>query len=778
MRCRPISEDEKRDNRKIVVTMDTTRGEIQVKNPKAEPGEPPKTFTFDTVYDWNSKQENVYNESAYPIVDSVLEGYNGTIFAYGQTGTGKTFTMEGPAEPAHLKGIIPRAFEHVFKAINSTTNKQWMVRASMLELYNEEVRDLLSKNTKNKLELREKPDVGVYVKDLSAFIIQDVQEMNDKLVHGRKSRAVAATDMNAGSSRSHCLFTITVESSDIGVDGQPHIVQGKLNLVDLAGSERQDKTNSSGETFNQAIHINQSLTTLGNVISALVSAKSSHVPYRDSKLTRLLQDSLGGNTKTVMIANIGPVDYNFDETVSTLRYANRAKSIKNKPKINEDPKDTMLRQYQDEISKLKEQLAAQMGGQVSEGGTIVQRKVVERIVKVQDEAQIRAIEEKLAKEKEEIRRKAEEERAKIENQKNMAEEEKQRLLIALKEKEDAQRHAKEIQEKTVTKLKDMEAKITMGTKAMETAVLQEKELQKVKKELDAKKRKEQQMAEELAKKEEENLLKDKQFISKQEEIEDKKKKIQKVFNKYQQTKAEIQDIQDEFTREREAYSEQIRELTRQLKMKSMVIDSFIPVNEINKIELRAQWSDEIDDWILPNFQLSGNELRKKKPSSALGLKRPMSEYARLARNLGDQNPRFRYDNIMQLDLDVGPDKYLDEFDGNISPKVQHTINTALDDDDDEGSIFNLENQPNCYLAVHQGTLIDKEPEPQTQVKNVPRVKTAMKRPQSGARISREPSSGNPGPSGPIKAEPLKKEVVAEDNFPKARGLVAKRPTKA
>ncbi|EGR28887.1 kinesin motor domain protein [Ichthyophthirius multifiliis] len=337
IRCRPISQKEQQDNRQEIVKM--------------------------------------YPERALPIVESVLEGYNGTIFAYGQTGTGKTHTMEGRADPPDQRGIIPRAFEHVYRVIEGSPSKQFLVRVSFLELYNEEIRDLLSKNAKNKLQLHENQDSGVYVKDLSSFIIQNPQEMKDKLELGRQNRAVGATNMNEGSSRSHSLFMITVEMCET-VDGQQHIRVGKLNLVDLAGSERQSKTQATGDRFKEAININQSLSTLGNVISALVDNKP-YIPYRDSKLTRLLQDSLGGNTKTVMIANIGPVDYNYDETISTLRYANRAKSIKNKPKINEDPKDAMIREYQEEITRLKEELSKKVGGNVKIGADGKLQKIIE-----------------------------------------------------------------------------------------------------------------------------------------------------------------------------------------------------------------------------------------------------------------------------------------------------------------------------------------------------------------------------------------------------------------
>merc|ERR1719487_1995852 len=186
--------------------------------------------------------------------------------------------------------------------------------------------------------------------------------MKQVMAAGQKNRSVASTLMNNESSRSHSIFTITIETAETGADGKEHVRVGKLNMVDLAGSERQSKTGASGDTLKEATKINMSLSALGNVISSLVDQKSTFVPYRDSKPTRLLQDSLGGNTKTVMCANVGPVDYNYDETLSTLRYAYRAKSIKNKPKINEDPKDAMIREFQEEIARLKAKLSEQGGG--------------------------------------------------------------------------------------------------------------------------------------------------------------------------------------------------------------------------------------------------------------------------------------------------------------------------------------------------------------------------------------------------------------------------------
>jgi hypothetical protein len=242
-----------------------------------------------------------------------------------------------------------------------------------LEVYNEEIRDLLGKDPNARCDLKEDPEKGVYVKDLTAVVVKDYAEIDQVLELGNKHRSVGATAMNADSSRSHSLFTVVVEmSEDLPPDPESGEVEkkikvGKLNLVDLAGSERQSKTQAEGARLKEATKINLSLSALGNVIAALASGKGGHIPYRDSKLTRLLQSSLGGNTKTVMCACVGPADYNYDETMSTLRYANRAKNIKNKPKINEDPKDALLRQFQDEISRLQQMLEAG-GGEGGGGG--------------------------------------------------------------------------------------------------------------------------------------------------------------------------------------------------------------------------------------------------------------------------------------------------------------------------------------------------------------------------------------------------------------------------
>ncbi|XP_068271182.1 kinesin-like protein KIF17 [Nyctibius grandis] len=359
VRCRPMNEREKALGCKAVVSVESTRGQCFLQNPAAA-SEPPKQFTFDGAYNQEHNTEQIYNEITYPLVEGVTEGYNGTIFAYGQTGSGKSFTMQGIEEPSTQKGIIPRAFEHIFESVQCAENAKFLVRVSYLEIYNEDIRDLLGADTKQKLELKQHPEKGVYVKGLSLHTVRNVLECEEIMEKGWRNRAVGYTLMNKDSSRSHSILTVNMEIYTVDERGQDHLRAAKLNLVDLAGSERQSKTGPTAERLREAIKINLSLLAVGNVISALVYGRREHIPYRDSKLTRLLQDSLGGNTKTLMVVCLSPADNNYDESLSTLRCANCAKNIKNKPCINEDPKDALLREYQEEIKKLKAILAEQM----------------------------------------------------------------------------------------------------------------------------------------------------------------------------------------------------------------------------------------------------------------------------------------------------------------------------------------------------------------------------------------------------------------------------------
>ncbi|CAK1597884.1 unnamed protein product [Parnassius mnemosyne] len=273
--------------------------------------------------------------------------------------------MAGSNSAPELRGIIPNSFAHIFSHIaKAKDDEKFLVCVTYLEIYNEEVRDLLGNNPHQSLEVKERPDIGVFVKDLTGYVVHNADELEKIMAVGNKYRHIEATAMNIESSRSHAIFSITVESIKKGADGKTHVNMGKLHLVDLAGSEGQSKTQATGTRLKEATKINQSLSVLGNVISALVDGKSTHIPYRNSKLTRLLQDSLGGNSKTVMIATIGPAESNYVETISTLRYANRAKNIENKTHVNSEPGDALLTRFQQEIDQLKKQLEEAANGYV------------------------------------------------------------------------------------------------------------------------------------------------------------------------------------------------------------------------------------------------------------------------------------------------------------------------------------------------------------------------------------------------------------------------------
>lgn len=498
--------------------------------------------------------------------------------------------MEGLADPPEQRGIIPNTFKHIFEAIASKKEgQQSLVRASYLEIYNEDIRDLLSKDPTNRLELKENADHEVYVKDLTTIVVKSGHDLDQVLNAGKKNRVTGATLMNQQSSRSHAVFTVTIETSETGPDGQVHIRVGKLNLVDLAGSERQSKTGATGQRLKEATKINLSLTALGNVISALVDGKSTHVPYRDSKLTRLLQDSLGGNTKTVMIANCGPADYNYDETLSTLRYADRAKQIKNKPKINEDPKDAMLREFQEEIARLRARLADEEK-RAKEGGAqtvIIDGKevplpapiIVEKIVGASEE-EIRALREKAEKERAELLAKAEEERRQLLLAAAKTEEEKQKVLADMKKKAKAAEAALAEKAALENQLRAMQEKLLVGGSVLDKAAEQEEELRRAMVELEERKRQEAALAREL---EEANVMMEEQYASMAEELESKTKKLKKVWNKLQGAQAEIRDLSEEFQKEREDMLDTIRELTKQLKLKQMILDSFILPQEVEKV---------------------------------------------------------------------------------------------------------------------------------------------------------------------------------------------------
>ncbi|XP_066596484.1 kinesin-like protein Klp98A isoform X2 [Prorops nasuta] len=332
-----------------------------------------KDFTFDYSY-WSfdpkdksyASQEEVFRDLGTDVIDSAFEGYNACVFAYGQTGSGKTFTMMGTPES---QGLIPRICKRLFARMASgkESGASYRTEVSFLEIHNERVRDLLrfDDTQVHSLRVREHPKRGPYVEDLSSQLVYDYSDIQECMLRGNTHRTTASTNMNDVSSRSHAIFTITFVQAGFSDDNMPSETVSKVHLVDLAGSERANATGATGQRLKEGAHINKSLVTLGSVISALAELSSNDavaaisvkrncfIPYRDSVLTWLLKDSLGGNSKTIMIAAISPADCNYGETLSTLRYANRAKNIINKPTINEDPNVKLIRELREEIEKLK-----------------------------------------------------------------------------------------------------------------------------------------------------------------------------------------------------------------------------------------------------------------------------------------------------------------------------------------------------------------------------------------------------------------------------------------
>ncbi|XP_062853288.1 kinesin-like protein KIF1A isoform X3 [Trichomycterus rosablanca] len=385
VRVRPFNSRETSKESKCIIQMSgNTTTIINPKVPKEA-----KSFNFDYSY-WShtspedinyAAQQQVYRDIGEEMLLHAFEGYNVCIFAYGQTGAGKSYTMMGKQEKDQ-QGIIPLLCEDLFTKINDSNTDNSMsysVEVSYMEIYCERVRDLLNPKNKGNLRVREHPLLGPYVEDLSKLAVMSYNDIQDLMDSGNKARTVAATNMNETSSRSHAVFNIifTQKRHDSETDNVSEKVS-KISLVDLAGSERADSTGAKGTRLKEGANINKSLTTLGKVISALAEVDSlsnknkkkkkveSFIPYRDSVLTWLLRENLGGNSRTAMVAALSPADINYDETLSTLRYADRAKQIRCNAVINEDPNNRLVRDLKDEVSRLKELLYAQGLGDIIE----------------------------------------------------------------------------------------------------------------------------------------------------------------------------------------------------------------------------------------------------------------------------------------------------------------------------------------------------------------------------------------------------------------------------
>ncbi|XP_059586831.1 kinesin-like protein KIF1A isoform X7 [Alligator mississippiensis] len=382
VRVRPFNSREMSRDSKCIIQM--TGSTTTIINPK-QPKETPKSFSFDYSY-WShttpddinyASQKQVYRDIGEEMLQHAFEGYNVCIFAYGQTGAGKSYTMMGKQEKDQ-QGIIPQLCEDLFSRINDTTNDNmsYSVEVSYMEIYCERVRDLLNPKNKGNLRVREHPLMGPYVEDLSKLAVTSYNDIQDLMDSGNKARTVAATNMNETSSRSHAVFNIifTQKRHDAETDITTEKVS-KISLVDLAGSERADSTGAKGTRLKEGANINKSLTTLGKVISALAEMdsgpnknkkkkKTDFIPYRDSVLTWLLRENLGGNSRTAMVAALSPADINYDETLSTLRYADRAKQIRCNAVINEDPNNKLIRELKDEVARLRDLLYAQGLGDI------------------------------------------------------------------------------------------------------------------------------------------------------------------------------------------------------------------------------------------------------------------------------------------------------------------------------------------------------------------------------------------------------------------------------
>ncbi|XP_013407574.1 kinesin-like protein KIF28P [Lingula anatina] len=451
VRVRPFNTREKERNAVLIIDMKGNTTEI--KDPAAPKGEKPRTFTFDFSY-WShdgfkeeqdgylspsgsryADQRKVFNDLGQSVLDNAWKGYNCSLFAYGQTGSGKSYSMTGYG---NNKGIVPICCEELFKGIEekkktAQKGEEFQVQVSMLEIYNEQVRDLLTskKAPKGGLKVRQHPSKGFYVESLITCPVNSYADIDNKYQEGARNRTVAATQMNATSSRAHTIVGIYFTQKTLNDAGENMTKSSILYLVDLAGSERAESTGATGDRLKEGSAINQSLSTLGNVIKALADKGSGQsgvmVPFRNSVLTKLLKNALDGNSKTIMIAALSPADINYEETLSTLRFADRAKAIKTTATVNESPTDRLIRELREENERLKKLMESGgiMPAMEGDGGTSdeekeeMQRQMKELMERNQAEvaAMQASWEEKLQKEREQNEKALAEQKQKEEEKK-------------------------------------------------------------------------------------------------------------------------------------------------------------------------------------------------------------------------------------------------------------------------------------------------------------------------------------------------------------------------
>jgi len=456
--------------------------------------------------------------------------------------------------------------------------------------------------------------VGFYAQNLTEERVSTSAEMMKILKKGQKSRSVGATAMNAGSSRSHSVFTVIIESCTLDENDEENIKVGKLNMVDLAGSERQKKTKSTGDRLDEAKAINLSLSALGNCIKALVNPNATYVPYRDSKLTRLLKDSLGGNTKTTMIANIGPSKTNLDETMSTLRYANRAKDIKNKPKINEDPKDSMIKTAQKEIERLRIQLEA------SGGRRKIEKRIIEKTVwegedkdKVMEEL---ARDEAATKQLHEEEMKLAEERHK--NARAKYTEDATKALTQVDKINQELEAAEEEKEKLIESYQRAKAELIRGGKVLIDAKKRKKQLRQLDQQLMNEEREQAMLEQEIIEEKERAEILSMQVPVLMDNIQLITKELKELKKKHAMEKEDLKDLQEEYIQERTILTDRIRDLNKDVQLKSLLMENFIPPLWIRFLEEHALWDPNQEIWRFPMEEIlkENLELISSRPRTA------------------------------------------------------------------------------------------------------------------------------------------------------------------
>lgn len=594
VRLRPMSSAEIAAKYEKIVEIDRQDAAVYVKNRQGQT----VNFKFDFAYPDNITQEEIYEDTAAPIVAGVLEGFNGTVFAYGQTGTGKTYTMDG--KKGDERGIMPRAFEHIFDYIEANQDShQFMITVTYVEIYNDELRDLLaSQKASEPLKIREDPNHGIQIRGAAVHKVQKLEDLERLLKFGKKNRKVRATGMNEESSRSHSILSIMIETLT-QIEGGQHVRSARLNLVDLAGSERAVKTGATGEGFKEGVHINYELMILGNCIAALTS-KTSHIPYRDSKLTMILRDSLGGNARTVMIAALGPASYNFSETMSTLRYAERAKKIENKPKVNMDPKDALLLKYQEELAALQ----AQLNGTAGPGGVVQSEE--DRIAEMEAEF--------------------EKQKKKLAEASNLANAEKKTMQKELEAKQKEIQQEKEKKAQFEARLQELGKYLVNGGRDLRKRTEQnEQEIAKIREKLKQREEHAKALEKELEERRQKKQLVVDQCATIQQQVATVDQEFKDSVSQYRNLQLKLPELQTTIQADREEMAQNVEFLNKQIELYTLIIENFVPECEVKLLRQEAVYDDETNRWKKPEADkkaLVQKVVSVERPKSAVGAQHP------------------------------------------------------------------------------------------------------------------------------------------------------------